>query len=160
VESVEEVLPPKVELFVEQDASDKAKVTVRVTAESSAKDQPVEMLRLLVDGRPLPNNLGVEQLAKPQKKATVTWTIPQLPPGRVELKVMARCPDVSGLSAPRVVQVPAAAAQRPALHVVSVGINYKGKKGLDLDCPVNDAEGISKAFAGACAGNDAFYRLG
>ena len=150
--SVEEMLPPRVDVRIEQDAVDKAKVTLHVTAESTAAEQPVEMLRLLVDGRPLPDNQGVERLAAAQKKATARWTIPKLPGGKLELKVLARCPDVSGVSASPAVVVPAAEKDRPALHVVAVGVNYANSPSLKLDCPQNDAEAVAEAFRDACTG--------
>jgi uncharacterized caspase-like protein len=50
------------------------------------------------------------------------------------------------------VEVPVAAQNRPALHMIAVGVNYANKKDLKLDCPTNDAEQISKAFTAACVG--------
>src|SRR5206468_3504900 len=79
--NVEEMMPPRVEVRLEQDAKEKARVTVHVKAESAAKGQPVSMLRLLVNGRPLPDGQGVEKLAKAQDKVSRTWTIPELPAG-------------------------------------------------------------------------------
>ena len=156
--TVNDVLPPRVSLRVEQDPKNKAKVVVHATAESSAPDQPVQMLRLLVDGRPLPDRQGIETLAKGQKKVSVKWTISNLPGGQLELKVLARCPDVTGLSAHRVVNVPTTAKNRPVLHVVAVGINYAGKPNLELGCPKNDAEAVASAFSGACTGSDNLFR--
>ena len=156
--TVNDVLPPRVSLRVEQDPRNKAKVVVYATAESTAPDQPVQMLRLLVDGRPLPDKQGIENWAKGQKKVSAKWTISNLPGGKLELKVLARCPDVTGLSAHRVVNVPQNAKNRPVLHVVSVGINYAGKANLALDCPKNDALAVSSAFSDACTGADNLFR--
>jgi WD40 repeat protein len=157
--SVEDMLPPRVNIRVEQDAANKARVTVHVTAESVVKGQPVESLRLLVNGRALPDDQGVFEPKAPRAKLKHTWTIAQMPPGVLKLKVLAQCPDVSGLSPARAVRVPTTPKDRPALHVLSVGLNYTGKAGLALDCPVNDAEAIAKAFGAACAGGDNLFRM-
>jgi len=75
-----------------------------------------------------------------------------MPEGAVELKVLARGPDVVGVSPTRKIDVPVPVARRPALHVVAVGLTYKGNK-LDLgDCPKNDATEICKQIPAACAG--------
>src|SRR5262249_46276534 len=118
----------------------------------AAAGQPIEALRLLVDGRPLPDGQGVAQLAKAEQKTTIRWTIPNLPAGKVELKVLARCPDVSGVSDAREVVVPVKPKDRPALHLIAVGLNDMGDKKLALNCPKNDAEAIHREFVKACVG--------
>ena len=156
--SVEDVLPPRVNLVqVEQGPKDKGTVSIHVTAESPSADQPVQMLRLLVDGRPLPNGEGVKEIKEGQK-AEAKWTIPNMPGGRLELKVLARCKDVTGVSAVRIVEVPVAVKDRPVLHILAVGINYKGKPGLALDCAQNDATAVVQAFNTACTGKDNLFR--
>jgi uncharacterized caspase-like protein len=67
--------------------------------------------------------------------------------------VLARSPDTAGVSAAVAVQVPGpAAARRPALHVIAVGINAYPQKALRLGCAVADAKGLADAFAKGCAG--------
>jgi WD40 repeat protein len=51
VGEVDDLLPPKVKLII-IDKSKLPTVTLKVEAEASAKDQPLESLRLMVDGRP------------------------------------------------------------------------------------------------------------
>jgi uncharacterized caspase-like protein len=85
-----------------------------------------------------------------------------LPPGPHELKALARSPATAGVSAafPLDVPVPAAgpaAAARPALHVIAVGIDNYPQKALHLDCAVADARGLADAFPKGCAGKDNLF---
>src|SRR5207249_4795276 len=61
--------------------------------------------------------------------------------------------DVSGVSDAQVVKVPVKAQDRPALHVLAVGLNRMGNPALDLKCPKNDAEKIEQQFKASCVGN-------
>src|SRR5262249_15213286 len=117
-----------------------------------------QALQLRVDGKLLPDGQGVLALAKPAKNASATWTVP-VPPGKHDLAVLARCPDVSGASEPRAIDVPATAAQNDAaLYLVAVAINYKNAPQLpDLGCPDRDAEAIEKAFRAACVGSNTLF---
>jgi uncharacterized caspase-like protein len=108
-------------------------------------------LRLLVDGRPLPGGQGVKELKKGQPPEAV-WEF-QLPPGAHELKALARAPDTADASAAVPVEVPSpAAAARPTLYVVAVGIDKYPQQALRLDCAVADAKGLADAFKKHCAG--------
>jgi hypothetical protein len=151
VADLEDVLPPRAALEVLAGAA-LPKIKLRATAEAAAKGQPVQSLRLLVDGRPLPDGQGVLELKPAQEKAEATWEV-ELPPGNHELKVMARSPDTAGVSAgvPAGVPVPAAANQ-PTLHVIAVGIDQYAQKALELKCAVADAQGLADAFGKHCAG--------
>ncbi len=151
--SVEELLPPRVRItLLKPDPADKRKVTIEAVAESSVAGQPIQMLQLRVDGKQLPDNQGTKNLGEGRKADKVTWTIEQLPPGKLELRVMAFCPDVTGRSAAREYEVPEDPKNRPALHLVSIGLNYDNDADLKLDCPRNDATAIAKAFPEACVG--------
>jgi WD40 repeat protein len=150
VADLEDVLPPRAALEI-VDRTALPKVKLRATAEAAAKGQPVQSLRLLVDGRPLPDGQGVLELKPAQEKAEATWEV-DLPPGDHELKVMARSPDTAGASAGVPVAVAVAAGNRPTLHVIAVGINAYQQPALRLGCAVADAEGLADAFGAHCAG--------
>jgi hypothetical protein len=102
--SVDEMLPPEVRIRVKQDEKDRSKVTVEATAWSAVKAQPIQSLRLLIDGRPV---LQARSFDKGVETATATWPV-RVEEGKHELRVLARCPDVSGVSAPCEVAVPEA----------------------------------------------------
>jgi WD40 repeat protein len=152
---VEQLLPPRAALEV-VDATALPKVKVKAAAEAAARGQPVQALRLLVDGRPLPDGQGVLELKQGQEKAEATWQV-TLPPGRHELKALARSPDTAGASAVVPVDVPAPAAGRPALHLIAVGIDAYPQKALQLRCAVADAKGLADAFGKHCAGKDNLF---
>jgi WD40 repeat protein len=151
VADVEQLLPPRASLEV-LDKTALPKVKLKATAEAAVKGQPVTTLRLLVDGRPLPDGEGTLDLKEGQPKAEATWEV-ALPPGEHELKVLARGPATAGASPAVALRVPIpAAAARPTLHVVAVGINAYQQQALRLGCAVADAEGLADAFAKDCAG--------
>jgi WD40 repeat protein len=145
---VEEALPPTVRMKVES-IQEGGKDRLRVTAEAKAgaKKQPVEWLRLLLDGRAHPDAEPVEIKAG---AASAEWKIDPLPAGRHELKVLARCPDVSGASEAYSRYVKAAAADRPVLYRVCVGINDYDEKGLGLKAAKEDAEAVFDALEKDC----------
>jgi WD40 repeat protein len=152
VADLEQLLPPRAALEV-LDRTALPKVKVKATAEAAAKGQPVQSLRLLVDGRPLPDGQGVREWKEGQASAEAVWTV-TLPPGAHELKALARSPDTAGVSAAESVDVPvpSAAVDRPALHVIAVGIDKYPQQSLHLDCAVADAKGLADAFTKGCAG--------
>jgi WD40 repeat protein len=149
---VERLLPPRAALAVDRSAL--PKVTVQATAEAAAPGQPVTALRLLVDGRPLPDGQATLDLKEPREKAAATWTV-MLPPGDHELKVLARSADAAGASEAVVVpQAPAKAG--PTLHLLAIGINGYRDKDLRLNCAVNDARALAQAFQ-SCAGDGKLF---
>jgi WD40 repeat protein len=155
VADLETLLPPRATLQVVEAALPKVKV--KATAEAAARGQPVQSLRLLVDGRPLPGGQGVLDLKPAQDRAEAVWEA-ELPPGRHELKALARSPDTAGASAAVLIDVPApSAADRPTLHVIAVGIDAYPQKALRLTCAVADARGLAEAFSGHCAGKDNLF---
>jgi WD40 repeat protein len=149
---VAKLLPPRATLDVtDRSRLAQGKVKLRATAEAAAPGQPVTALRLLVDGRPLPDGQGVLDLKDAKEKARADWEI-TLPPGPHELKVLARGRDTAGASAAVPLDVPLPVAGRPALHVIAVGIDAYPQKALRLTCAVADATGLARAFAEHCAG--------
>jgi uncharacterized caspase-like protein len=68
---------------------------------------------------------------------------------------------VLALAAGRPVTVPSVwagpVAAKPTLHVIAVGIDAYPQKALRLECAVNDAGGLARAFAEHCAGKDNLY---
>lgn len=77
--------------------------------------------------------------------------IPKLPDGDVELKVLARSPDVTGVSPPHTVPVPKDPTRLPTLHLIAVGLDYAQDPKLKLRCPPNDAAAVAEAFTKHCA---------
>jgi WD40 repeat protein len=156
VADLEQLLPPRAALEV-LDRTALPKVKVKATAEAAAKGQPVQSLRLLVDGRPLPDGQGTLDLKEGLAKAEATWEV-TLPPGEHELTALARAPDTAGASAGVAIDVPtSAAAARPALHVIAVGIDKYPQPALQLKCAVADAKGLADAFCDHCAGKDNMF---
>jgi WD40 repeat protein len=147
---LEQLLPPRAALEV-VDKTALPKVKVKATAEAAAKGQPVTSLRLLVDGRRLPEG-GVLDLKAGQEKAEATWEV-ELPPGPHDLKVLASGPDTSAASAAVPLDVPVpSTAGRPTLHLIAIGIDTYPKKDLQLTCAARDARELARAFAEHCAG--------
>jgi serine/threonine protein kinase len=119
-------------------------VKVKATAIATAKEQPVTEWRLLLDGRSLPNREGVIQLDKGREQAEAEWTV-MVPNGLHELKALARCPDVAGVSEALQVKFDDP-AQRPVLHLLAIGVDDYLQKGLKLGFAVNDARELAQAF--------------
>jgi WD40 repeat protein len=158
VHDVGQLLPPRATLAI-LDKAGLPQVKVKATAEAAAKGQPVTALRLLVDGRPLPDGQGVQEWKRGQAKAEAEWTV-TLPPGPHELKVLARSADTGDASAAVSVPAPAAApaaAARPSLYIIAVGIDNYPQKDLQLGCAVADAKGLADAFTKGCAGKDNLF---
>jgi WD40 repeat protein len=155
VADLEQLLPPKVDLEV-VDKTALPMVKLKAGAVAAVKGQPVVSLRLLVDGRPLPDGQGLLEVKEGQAKAEATWQV-TLPPGEHELKALARSPDTAGASAAVAVDVRTAAAQRPTLHMIAVGINAYPQQALQLKCAVADAKGLADAFGQRCAGKDNLF---
>lgn len=146
---VEDLLPPDVKITkVTAGDGDDGVITVEAEATSQSKGQALTAMRLMVDGRPLPDDKGIEKVAGGKASHKVTWSIPRalLPAGERELSVTARCPDVSGASPPQTVEVPEKLAKRPVLHLVAVGIDYADKPGMKLGKTLNDAKAIFDCF--------------
>jgi WD40 repeat protein len=147
---VGQVLPPKVTITAPDGASgevkiDKAQLEVKATA-SSAGDNPVTALRLLVDGRPYMGRKGVRRIDAP-KPGTVdaAWTV-VLPQGKYTLTVQAESAVSKGLSPTvEVTRASDGKQELPNLYILAVGVSdYPGK--LKLRYAASDAELIAKVF--------------
>lgn len=147
---VEPLLPPKAELMLLKQNG--ATVQVKALATPSRKDKPVEALRVLLDGRPLPEGRGV--LAVPAgKPAEAVWQF-EVPPGTHELKLLARGADGPAVSSPLVVYASKMPGMQPTLFRVCVGINAYEQSGLKLNAAARDAGAVYDALAQNCVGPD------
>jgi hypothetical protein len=144
---VNNVLPPHVTItaVMEIKAGAKSSYVVKAKAEAGSKDEPVESMRLLLDGRAL---AGAK--IKQSQPDEAEWTIAELPGGHHELKVLARCPDVSGVSEVHVIDTPLPAADKPLLYRVCVGVNDYDQPGLKLGSAKLDAEAVFDALEKYC----------
>jgi WD40 repeat protein len=149
--AIEDVLPPSVRVVEVAEIKAAGKARLRVTAEATAgaKEQPVESLRLLLDGRAHP--AAKPEPIKPGAPAKAVWVIEPLP-GQHELKVLARCPDVAGVSEAYSLNAALADKDRPVLYRVCVGINQYDQKGLTLGSAKQDAEAVFDALEQYCTG--------
>jgi len=128
-----DVLPPNVTVTAPLKADDKP-VTIRATAEGTAKN-PIVAMRLLVDGRPFNGAAGVKRFNKLQK-AEASWDVP-LAPGSHTVAVLAESPVSKGMSR-SVAITRAGASPLPNLYVLAVGVSaYPGQ--LKLNYAASDA---------------------
>jgi WD40 repeat protein len=144
-----ELLPPGVTLAVDQ--SKNPLVTVTVTAKAAAAGQNVQSLRLLIDGRRVKGTDGKDAVVefpagKAPAQAVQTWTV-ELPPGRHAVSALARSTDdTPSFSPPQDVLAPAAAGQKPKLHVLAVGISQYQIVRPNLRFADTDAQNVTGAF--------------
>jgi WD40 repeat protein len=151
---VEEALPPVVDLKVEQTGR---KVKVQATAKAASASQPVVSLRLLLDGRPWADARPHDFPPRGQKSVAAPWE-GEVPPGDHELKVLARCPDVAGVSETVAVRTPLPDRDRPVLYRLCVGINQYDQTGLALSSAKQDAEAVFEALEKCCTGKGNRFR--
>jgi hypothetical protein len=131
------------------DQSKLPEVKVSVKAEAS-KGQLITALRLLVDGRPLPDGAAHEKFAEGKKVAQIEWAV-TLPPGKHQLAALVRCPDSSALSNAIEASV-ADPSKQNTLHVLSIGINDYEDSTLKLEFAAKDAQEIAANFEKCCKG--------
>ncbi len=149
---VAQALPPKVSIT----APASAKVLLAgkmLEVEALARsvgDHPITALRVLLDGRPVPE--GVKAFDPPVTgEARGTWTV-EVPPGSHRLVVQADTAVSKALSDPVEVVAggggasPAVAASSATLHVLAIGINDYPDRRLKLDCAAPDAQALRRAF--------------
>ena len=146
---VAQILPPKI--AITSPASAQVQVngkTLEVEAVAhSVGTNPVTELRVLLDGRPLPDGLKSFPSAV-LGEARGTWTI-EVPPGSHRLVVQASSAVSKGLSDP--VEIVATAENGTpngsgTLYVLAIGINDYPDKRLKLDCAAPDAQALRQAF--------------
>lgn len=137
-----QLLPPTASLkLIEQQGEN---LKLKATAGAASKDQPVTSMRLLMDGRPLPNKQGHVQFDQGQDRAEVEWSI-TLPAGEHQLVLLVRSADTAGVS--EAIQVKhGKKAPLPVLRVLAIGISDYRDKALNLQFAVNDARALAKAF--------------
>jgi WD40 repeat protein len=148
-----DALPPQATLeVIDQTALPRVKIKARATA--AAKDQPVVALRLLVDGRPLPGKEGVADFGAGKAAVDEEWTV-TLPEGKHTLTVLARGPEVSGVSEP-VEVANVNPTQLPLLRVLAVGVSKYQDPALNLDFADADAKALAGAFVASTKKGDLF----
>jgi WD40 repeat protein len=156
----EKLLPPTATLTV-ADRTKLPRLTVKASAKQGCKEQPVKSLRLLVDGRPLPGGLARSEFPAGKERAELeaTWEV-ELPPGKHALTVLARTrDDTPGFSSAVEVACPLPEGQRPAAHLIAVGVSRYDRKSLDLHSADADARHLAEAFT-AVTGPGKPYRPG
>jgi WD40 repeat protein len=146
VESIDDALPPTVTIeSVDKSALPTVKLTVSVKAASDK--QPIKSLRLLLNGRPLPDKKYVVDLDKGKSEHTQAWEL-IVPDGDSDLSVLARSEDSMAVSPEKSVHYNQPPASR--LLALSVGVNkYKDKK-LELKAATNDARAVGIALENRC----------
>jgi uncharacterized caspase-like protein len=87
------------------------------------------------------------------KPEEAEWTVEKLPGGHHELKVLARCKDVSGVSAAAWPGTGLPAGGGPLLYRICVGINDYDDKDLKLGSARQDAEAVFAGLEKYCTGN-------
>jgi hypothetical protein len=150
---VETILPPTASVVLVKQAG--ATVTVRAGASSPAKGKPVLALRVLLDGRPLPNGAGVwDPDGRTPAGGEFTFDVP---PGLHDLKVLARNEDGAGLSAAVSVRGPKDASKQPTLYRVCVGVSEYAASSQNLGSAAKDARALYDALAKSCVGPDNLF---
>ena len=105
-------------------------VKVKVSAASGTKEKPILAMRVLLDGRPLPEGKGV-WVADAAKPAEAVFEF-EIPAGMHELKLLARSDDGSAVSDPLIVRGPKSLGSQPTIHRLCVGVNEYDDAGLKL----------------------------
>jgi WD40 repeat protein len=149
--AVENALPPTVKITAVQET--KPGYLIKAEATGGSKDQPVQSLQLLLDGRPLAGAKMTQ--TKPEE---AEWAVAELPGGHHELKVLARCKDVSGVSAAHVLDTDLPDQDKPLLYRVCVGVNDYDQKELKLGSARQDAEAVFAALEKYCTGKGNCFR--
>ncbi len=148
---VAEILPPKI--AITSPSSAKVQLTgktleVEAVAHSVGAN-PITALRVLLDGRPIPD--GLRSFREPVRgEARETWTV-EVPPGTHQMVVEASSAVSKGLSDPIEVVRETATASATAqaagtLYVLAIGINDYPDKRLKLDCAAADAQALRQVF--------------
>ena len=149
---VDDVLPPEAKIISikekEGTAAKEGKRIVVAEATPSGAD-PITAVQLQVDGRPYvgPGDKALITLDKPQKgKVEVTWDV-VLPPGKHDVKVLARTEASLGTSRGLSYERAGGIAEKkdPMLYVLAIGID-EYPPGLKLGGCVNDANDLANAF--------------
>jgi hypothetical protein len=137
-------LPPTVNLKLPAAATADGKLQIDVAANPQG-EQPVEKLRLLVDGRPFDEREyhSPSQPGKPAPEVLETFTI-TLPPGKHELAVKADTSASYGLSKPVEAGQDPSPATKPRLFVLAIGVNDGGTDGATRQWATNDVQALAE----------------
>jgi WD40 repeat protein len=159
--SPEQLLPPGVRLAItdRSQLEELRRITVRVTARQRCPEQPIKSLRLLVDGRSLPDLQARIEFEDGKEKAehVQPWAV-ELPPGKHRLSVLAFArDDTPSFSNELLVWTPLPKEERPRLHHLAVGVSKYDDKNLKLDYAAKDARDLAEAFTRAVE-QGALYR--
>ena len=144
---LEDLLPPTVAIE-SMDTSKLPTVTIKVKAKGSGPKQPVMSMRLLLNGRPLPEGKYEVDLGKDGKaEYSRSWTL-DVPEGKYELSVLARGPDSLGVSAGKEVSFKKPPDSR--LFALCVGVSKYAEPKFKLEAAGNDATAIAAALKKHC----------
>ena len=137
-------LPPTVNLKLPNPPAADGKLQINVAANPQG-EQPVEKLRLLVDGRPYDERQYHSELQPGQPAAEVleTFTV-TLPPGKHELAVKADTSVSYGLSEPVDVGQDLPPATKPRLFVLAIGVNDEPTDKTGRQWATNDVQAIAE----------------
>src|SRR5262249_48367429 len=145
--------PPRVRITAPDKPDSESKTAeLEVAAEAdSVGDLPVTRLRLLLDGRPYPNEGGDVKLAGPKLGRGSARRKLQLDPGPHLLQALAYTEQGYGLSEAVRVRyigggITAGDELLPELYVVAVGISDYGDKNRNLDYAHLDARAVAEAY--------------
>lgn len=147
---VEAILPPVATLTLVKQVG--ATVTVKAEARAVRKDKPLIAMRVMLDGKPLPDGKGVWDPDGPQP-ASGEFTF-DIPAGLHALTLMARTEDGPGPSPVVQVRGPKGVAEQPTLHRLCIGIDEYDVPGQNLGSAVKDAKGMFAALEKHCVGPD------
>ena len=152
--NVEDALPPTVRIVsAQRDPTDAQKWIIKAEALPAAPGQKVDKLRLMVDDRPLPE--------ADARRCLGGWTASRVRGvGGLEDAGRQRGAEGAACNARRLWSVRSETSSRgagrlkdrPALHLLSIGIDYASDADLKLTCPPNDAQDIAKSLPAACVG--------
>jgi WD40 repeat protein len=152
-DQVEEMQPPtvvieKVDVNEKVNDTKPATITVKVKATGSGPKQPVMSMRLMLNGRPLPEKKFQVDLKTGKAMHTQSWTVEVPDEGKYELSVLARGPDSLGVSQPREVTYKKPPTSR--LFALCIGVNSYVEKKINLTGACNDARAIAGAMKKHC----------
>jgi WD40 repeat protein len=143
---VDDLLPPTIEI-ISLDRTKLPVVTLKVKAKGTS--QPVTSLRLMLNGRPLPEEkyqVDFGEKGKPEHEQT--WTL-EVTEGKTELSVLARSADSLAVSETK--EIPFKKPPASRLFALCVGVNHYRQAKLNLKAACNDASGIAAALKKNCA---------
>jgi hypothetical protein len=125
-------------------------VKVKAVASTGQKDKPLIAMRVLRDGRPLPDGKGVWE-PMPTSIAEAVFEF-EVPAELCELKVLARSEDGPAASEPLTIRGNQKASEQPTIHRLCIGIDVYDDPGLKLGSAAKDAKDMFAALEKYCVG--------